>query len=446
MKTDVTHPLVCGKIHMRIFEIIAMAFICCCYICAVDCYGESQRELPEGICIKQRDKTVPGQLQDGEQFNSAEYFDKVWQTIHEGFWDPNFNGVNWEDAGRRYRPRALGAKDHESFAEIINQMLAELKTSHTYYYTKWDPDYYIIRVVFGKPESHRSGIGAVTKEIKGRSYVIAVLDSSPAEEAGIVAGDWLVKVDGRPFHPIRSFENKAGQELEMVIQRGSTRAERQKLTVVPVDKKEADWLGDDSHASLKTIEYQGHHFAYIRLWWLRGPRMLDVLNYGVSRANATEGIIIDLRDGVGGDFGYNFISPFLYYGLGETTVEVTGREETSKVTAGCNKPVVVLINGGSRSGKETLAYFFKKTGRGVLVGECSAGYVVGGRKKVISSDSFLYYGAYKMLIDGRQLEGVGVEPDIEVPFDIRFTAGKDIQLERAKDEMIKLIEAAQALP
>jgi carboxyl-terminal processing protease len=45
-----------------------------------------------------------------------------------------------------------------------------------------------------------------------------------------------------------------------------------------------------------------------------------------------------------------------------------------------------------------------------------------------------------MLIDGKRLEGVGVKPDIEVPFDIRFTAGKDIQLERAKDEIVRLIE------
>ena len=65
------------------------------------------------------------------------------------------------------------------------------------------------------------------------------------------------------------------------------------------------------------------------------------------------------------------------------------------------------------------------------------------KKKDISSDSFLYYGAFKMIIDGKNLEGVGVEPDIEVPFDIRFAAGKDIQLERAKDEMVKLIEASQ---
>ena len=50
-----------------------------------------------------------------------------------------------------------------------------------------------------------------------------------------------------------------------------------------------------------------------------------------------------------------------------------------------------------------------------------------------------------MLIDGKPLEGVGVEPDIEVPFDIRFAAGKDIQLERSKDEMVKLIKASNRI-
>ncbi|MHC4703429.1 MAG: S41 family peptidase [Planctomycetota bacterium] len=140
--------------------------------------------------------------------------------------------------------------------------------------------------------------------------------------------------------------------------------------------------------------------------------------------------------------GYEFISPFLQYGLGEVIVESTERKRTFKSVAGCSKPVVVLINGGSRSGKEVLAYLFKKTGRGLLVGERTAGYVTGGRKKDISSDSFLYYGASNMLIDGKCLEGVGVEPDVVVPFDMRFAAGKDIQLQRAKDEIVKLIEAS----
>ena len=376
-------------------------------------------------------------------FNPAECFDKVWNIINDEFWDPNFNGVDWEDARNRYRPRALAARDDESFAEIVNRMLAELETSHTRYYTKCDPGYYIIQVVFGKADVHRSGIGVMTKTIEGRHYVIAVTHSSPAEQAGILSGDWLVEADGQPFHPIRSFVNRADQEVKLIVQRGPSELTRTKLIVTPVDMKEKDRLGNDSHASLKTIEHQGRRFAYVRLWWLRGMEMKNALQYGIHRANETEGIIIDIRDGYGGDMGYEFIAPFLQYGLGEVTVESIGRKETFRSIAGCSKPVVVLINGGSRSGKEVLAYLFKKTGRGLLIGERTAGYVTGGRKKDISPDSFLYYGVGGMLIDGKRLEGVGVEPDIEVPFDIRFAAGKDTQLERAKDEMVKLIEASK---
>lgn len=376
-------------------------------------------------------------------FDSTECFDKVWNIINDEFWDPNFNGVDWEDARKRYRPTALAAQDHESFAKIVNRMLAELRTSHTRYYTKWDTGYYIIQVVFGKADIHRSGIGVVTKKIEGRHYAIAVMHSSPVEQAGILAGDWLVEADGQPFHLIRSFEKKAGQEVELVVQRGPSELTRKKSIVTPVDMKEIDRLGGDSHASLKTIEYQGHRFAYVRLWWLRGIEMKDALQYGIHRANETEGIIIDIRDGYGGDMGYEFIAPFLQYGLGDVMVESIGRKQTFKSAAGCRKPVVVLINGGSRSGKEVLAYLFKKMGRGLLVGERTAGYVIGGKKREISSNSFLYYGAFNMLIDGKRLEGIGIEPDIEVPFDIRFAAGNDIQLERAKDEMVKLIEASK---
>ena len=83
------------------------------------------------------------------RFDPAECFDKVWGTINEEFWDQNFNGVDWEDANKRYRLRALAAKDHELFAGIVNQMLAELKTSHTHYYTKWEPAYYGLQAAFG---------------------------------------------------------------------------------------------------------------------------------------------------------------------------------------------------------------------------------------------------------------------------------------------------------
>ncbi|UCF14319.1 MAG: PDZ domain-containing protein [Phycisphaerales bacterium] len=391
----------------------------------------------------------------------------IWRIINDEFWDPNFNGVDWDDARERYRPKALGAQNHESFAAIVNQMLAELRTSHTYYYTKWDPSYYTLQAVLisgdlvhednvmdtaelekylpglyssqGNP--HRTGIGVVTKKFNGRHYVSAVLASSPAEKAGIVLGDWIVEVDGKPFHPVRSFEDKHGLELEITIQRSPSASSRQTLKVTPLDAKERQMFEKDAHErSKKPIEHKGHRFSYIRLWWLPGWKMRGVFEAGI-RFHDTEGIIIDIRDGFGGSPATEYIHPFLKGGLEKITTEWTMRKRKGKYPAAYNKPVIVLINGGSRSGKELLAYYFKKTNRGLVIGECTAGYVCGGSYKRISEESLLLYGASMLDIDEKRLEGVGVEPDIEVPFDIRFAGGKDIQLERAKDKMVGLIEA-----
>ena len=67
---------------------------------------------------------------------------------------------------------------------------------------------------------------------------------------------------------------------------------------------------------------------------------------------------------------------------------------------------------------------------------------LGFRLYSISKDSILCHGVCMIVVDGKCLEGVGVEPDIVVPFDVRFIAGRDLRLERAKDEMVKVIEAS----
>jgi carboxyl-terminal processing protease len=168
--------------------------------------------------------------------------------------------------------------------------------------------------------------------------------------------------------------------------------------------------------------------------------MRQVLELGIDAGIKSEGIIIDIRDGFGGILPTEYIQPFLWDGLETITQEWIGRNHRFKSTVTFNKPVIVLINNSSRSSKELLAYYFKKTGRAVLVGERTAGCVCGGRLKRISKDSVLSYCTRMLIIDGKRLEGVGVEPDIVVPFDIRFAIGRDIHLERAKDEMVRLIE------
>ncbi|MHC4170175.1 MAG: hypothetical protein ACYSWQ_24780, partial [Planctomycetota bacterium] len=49
------------------------------------------------------------------------------------------------------------------------------------------------------------------------------------------------------------------------------------------------------------------------------------LEYGLNAGNMSEGIIIDIRDGFGGTPGYEYIAPFLKYGLGTTSIKSTSR-------------------------------------------------------------------------------------------------------------------------
>jgi carboxyl-terminal processing protease len=451
---------------MRQCKIIVTILVCLCF-CITNLHTESQGS-PEDKKTKKQEVLTAEQTQTEEKFNPAECFDKVWQIINEEFWDPNFNGVDWEDAGKRYRPKALAAKDHEAFAIIVNQMLGELETSHTRYFTRWEPEYYTLQAALisgdmkesnttdtsvlekhlpglysSQAKPHRTGIGIVTKKLNDHHYVTAVLASSPAKKAGIVLGDWMVEVNGQPFHPIRSFENKHGQELEVTVQRSLSASSRYKLQVTPIDRKERQMFENDALANLqKPLNYKGHRFSYIRLWWLMGWEMRGVFEAGVTYPD-TEGIIIDIRDGFGGSPSSEYIHPFLKGGLETITQEYTARNHAGRSMVAYKKPVIVLINGGSRSGKELLAYYFKKTKRGLLIGERTAGFVSGGSYKRISEESMLLYCAGMIVVDGKRLEGVGVEPDIRVPFDIRFAAGKDIQLERAKDEMVRLIDTGK---
>src|ERR1700675_3307530 len=102
-------------------------------------------------------------------------------------------------------------------------------------------------------------------------------------------------------------------------------------------------------------------------------------------------------------------------------MQVTDRNGASEFeNVKWRKPVVMLINGGTRSGKEILAYGFKKYGVGELIGTRTAGAVLAGRAFLLSDDSLLLLAVADVHIDGERLEGVGVTPTIEVPFAVEY--------------------------
>jgi carboxyl-terminal processing protease len=95
------------------------------------------------------------------------------------------------------------------------------------------------------------------------------------------------------------------------------------------------------------------------------------------------------------------------------------------------KPVVMLVNRGTRSGKEVLAFGFKQYHLGEIIGTQTAGAVLAASAFLMDNGDLLLLAVADVTVDGQRLEGFGVRPTIEVPFDPIYAAGRDPQLDRA---------------
>jgi len=111
---------------------------------------------------------------------------------------------------------------------------------------------------------------------------------------------------------------------------------------------------------------------------------------------------------------------------------MVGRDGKERLwPASWRKPVVLVTNKNTRSGKELVAFAFRKHAIGPIVGERTAGAFLMGRPIPLSDGSLLYLAVERVEIDGVALEGSGVAPTVEVADTLFYTAGADPQRERA---------------
>lgn len=370
-------------------------------------------------------------------------FEQVWQTVNENFYDPNFNGADWQALYEEYRLRTDQARSQPELAQIINQMLSELNASHTHFYTSKDLAYYQLLGVFlpvypdlktslgstlqgGNPQY--SGIGIFTETQAENTFISGVLEGSPAAESGLLVGDQILSANNSVFDPFRSFAGRVGQPVDMVIQR--TPEVAQTITVVPVLLDGTTMFLDAMKASVEVVEQADKTIGYVHIWSYAGEQVQQQLQAELAygRLKTVDSFVLDLRDGWG---GANASYLNLYNDQVIQTTGVARGYPPATASSAWNKPVVMLVNGGSRSGKEILAYGFRKYGIGPVVGSTTAGAVLQGNLYPIGSESVLYLAIADILIDGQRLEGKGVDPDVAVPFDLPYARGADPQKDRA---------------
>ena len=370
----------------------------------------------------------------------ANAFEKVWQTVRDKFWDKNFNGVDWRGVGAKYRAKLASVKTKAEFETLINAMLGELHASHTEYTTDDDTGFYMFPAVLeGDLQKHKAAhIGVMGQAESGGWRVSAVLDGGPADKAGLRSGDLITSADGQPFTSAGSCRGKAGREITLSVKREGESAPLT-LTPVPVIENQLAAFLKATERSARILDVGGKKIGYIHLWTMANSAFNEALDRAVLNKLAdTDGLILDLRDGYGG-------TPFGYFNVFDTpdiTWEQTGRDGVVTRHTGYDRPMTVLINGGTRSAKEYFTLQFKKSKRATVIGATTTGAFLGAGGFPITQDGYLELPVVGLRLDGKRIEGVGVPPDIVVAAAHSYTP-QDAQCLRAEQV---LLDAIRALP
>ncbi len=333
--------------------------------------------------------------------SSLEVFDKAASIVSSDFYNQDkLKVVGWERLVIEARSRLSATSNTNDLSGITNQLLAHLQASHTRFLSYADQEFWILRAIFAGeidafPISH---IGAIFQEINGKWLVRNVLEESIAQKVGLLPKDEIVSASGAPFEPVLSFQD-TNKTLDLFVQRDGI-IEPLRVMVTPQKESFQRSFLKASRASFRYIDSKGKKFAYFHLWAGTHPDFNNALDEAAKdAAQKSDFFILDLRDGVGGAYPPETLKSF----MSEQAVY--------------NKPMAALINRGTRSGKEWVAYVLKESGRATLVGSKTQGAVLPGRLYSLEPEKYDLFLAVKPAADSPEippLEGIGVTPHVEV--------------------------------
>lgn len=363
-----------------------------------------------------------------------EIFETVWKDIRDHYYDPSFNGVNWDEIHTRYRPLVEARGDDQEFYSMMSRMTGELHDAHTRFNSpeQWKK--------YKKQQGVSSGISV--DDVDGQTVVTTVRRDSSAAHAGIEPGMVVLSIDGKPVaERIAEIErNKAPSSSE----RATRLFSYGRLFAGPPDTEmRVEMERADGSRFEVTLQRQVFSsapdvitdvlpsgIAYIRFDGFQ-PVITKEFRQALERFKNAPGIVIDLRRNGGGDLGVLLpIAGFFFdkktlfakdktrsgkplsefAGIFRLPLELYVGKPGDQIYSG---PVVILVDARSASSSEVFAAGMQDSHRAKIVGSQSCGCVLGIAKPrvmkgggVLEMSEVLWFSP-----KGRKLEGTGILPD-----------------------------------
>ena len=341
----------------------------------------------------------------------------VWRIINRAYLDDTFNHQNWWFVRQRVMKQSL--PDRETAYDAIQAMLTSLDDPYT-------------RLL--RPEQYRSlqtstsgellGVGLQIAQDANDGYlrVIAPIESSPADRAGIRSQDRILKIDGLSTtlmtldEAASRMRGPIGTQVTLTIARDRDRSAdinlvRDRITLNPV------------YAELRTSP-NTPKIGYIRLNQFNANASAE-LGAAIERLERqqADAYVLDLRNNPGGLLQAGVEIARFWLDKGSTIVYTVNRQgvfdsiEANGKALTCD-PLIVLVNQGTASASEILAGALKDNGRAKLVGEVTFGKGLIQSLFDLSDGSGLAVTVAKYETPShKDIHRLGIVPDQIVPLD-----------------------------
>ena len=312
------------------------------------------------------------------------------------------------------------ADERKMLEGAMNGMLVALDP-HSSYLSKED-----FQEFNDKSSGEFGGLGIQITSDKGAIRVISPIDDTPAEKAGIKAGDYITHIDGEQVfdmtlnQAVKKMKGKPGTKVKLTIvhDRGEPKEVTLKRAIIKVKSVKFSEKSDNAAMDDDKLPKIG----YLRISDF-GATTTKELHDAIKdlEKKKVAGYVLDLRNNPGGYLTAAVEMSDAFLDGGEI-VSTRGKEKSDieRIFAKSGdmvngKPVVVLINHGSASASEIVAGALQDNGRGLVMGSQSFGKGSVQQQKPLGDGSAIHITIARYYTpSGRSIQNEGITPDIEV--------------------------------